>query len=185
MNTFTTGQARDYAARLGLLAGALWVASFYCSIYGLGDALLGNVGIWLGLISPFIVGMNLQTLRRRGIEVPYRRLWYMAWLTFLYATLLTTAAQFIYFRYLDGGHLVNAYSELLQQPEFQQLLGQMLPGEDPAKVTKEFMDAISAISPLDITLTFSIYNLFLSTVLAPFAALIGKFGRKGETQNPS
>ncbi len=129
--------------------------------------------------------MRLQGLRRAGIDMPFRRLWYTAWLTFLYATLLMAVGQHIYFRYLDGGRLLAIYSEFLAQPEYLQLLGRMLPEQDPAKVAEEFVASLSVITPMEKTITFLIYYLFLSDILAPLAALMGRMGQKGTGQNPS
>lgn len=158
----------------------MWIASFYCYMGGLSQPLLANMGLFTGLLSLILCGTLLRSFRRNVCHLNFLRAWWMAWLIFLYASLLTAASQFVYFRYIDNGRLVNIYTDLLRQPEYKQLMTAMMPGENAEEVTQQALDLISSLSPIEITVELMIYNISLSFLLAVPVALIGITGRKTE-----
>ena len=96
-------QTRAYAGYYGLWVGLLWVLSFGLTIYGLRSPLAGNLGLLAGFCS-LPLGIRLLRGFRDNIgPLPLRRAWNMAYLMFLAAALICTAAQYVYFAYFDEG----------------------------------------------------------------------------------
>lgn len=180
MNTFSYGQARNYAAQYGVWVGAMWIASFFCYMGGLTRPLLANMGLLVVLLSLLFMGLLLRSFRRRVAPLKFFRAWWMAWLTFLYASLITAIAQYLYFRYLDGGRLLNTYVALFKQPESRQMLAAMMPGQDTDALIQQTLNLLGSLSPIEITIELMMYNIFLGLLLALPVALIGITGRTAD-----
>lgn len=182
-NTFSESrQTRAYAAYYGLWVGLCWVASFALTMFGLRQPSVGSLGLLVGLCSVPLGIWLMRGFRQTIAPLPLRRAWYMAWMMFLAAALLCTAAQFIYFAYLDGGLLVRSYSEMLQQPELHDMISRMMPGQDVDAVMNEALTAFSTTPPSQLALQFLFWNILLATVLA-FPTALFSFTRPNNT-NP-
>ena len=162
-------QTRAYAAYYGLWVGLCWVGSFALAmigVTGLTTPLTGNLSLLLGVCSVPLGVWLLRGFREQIAPLPLRRAWYMAWMMFLGAALLCTAAQYIYFAYIDGGRLVRAYSEMIAMPEMQEMLAQMMPGQDVQALFDEALTTFAATPPSHIALQFLFWNVLLATFFA-------------------
>ena len=173
-------QTRAYAAYYGLWAGLCWIGSFALSMTGLQTPLAGNLGLLLGLLSIYFVVRLMRGFRENIAPLPLRRAWYMAWMIFAAAALLCTAAQYIYFAYIDGGLLMRTYSELMQQPEVMTAMQQMLPEENVEELMNQAFAAFAATPPSQLALQFLFWNLILATIFAIPTALLAY---KGQSKN--
>lgn len=178
MNAINYRLLRAFSAQYGTVVGLLWILSFSCYILGLRQALIGNLGLLLGLGSVIVAGYLVRRFRHQVYDLKFGQSWWMAVLMFMYAALLMAVAQFIYFQYIDQGMLAEAYSEILQLPETQELLKNMMPGQDIHAAAQQTIDLLNTISPIALTFEFLIYNLFLGIFLALPAAWIGISGKK-------
>ncbi len=86
-------QSRAYAAYYGLWVGLCWIGSFALTMYGLKEPFAGNFGLLIGLCSLPLAIWLLRGFRELVAPLPLRRAWHMAWMMFLCAALLCTAAQ--------------------------------------------------------------------------------------------
>jgi len=169
-------QTRAYAGYYGLWVGSCWIACFSLFMAGLTQPLLSNVGLLVGLASLPLAVWLLRGFRDHVAPLPLRRAWYLAWMTFGAAALLCTAAQYIYFAYIDGGHLMRAYTDMLQQPEVHDMLQQMLPGQDVDALTSQALDAFASTPPSELAIQFLFWNILLATVVA-FPTALFSFSR--------
>ena len=169
-------QTRAYAAYYGLWIGTAWIASFALSMMGLNEPFAGSFGLLVGLCSFPLAVWLLRGFRTVVAPLPLRRAWRMAWMMFLGAALLCTAAQYVYFAYLDGGQLVRAYDEMLQQPEMQEMLQRMMPGQDAETMMQDALTLFAATPPSQIALQFLFWNALLGTFLA-FPTALFSFSR--------
>ena len=169
-------QSRAYAAYYGLWVGLCWIGSFALTMYGLKEPFAGNFGLLIGLCSLPLAIWLLRGFRELVAPLPLRRAWHMAWMMFLCAALLCTAAQYIYFAYLDGGLLMRTYSELLQQPEMQEMMAKMLPGQDAKAIMEEALTQFAATPPSQLAFQFLFWNVLLATFLA-FPTALFSFSR--------
>lgn len=169
-------QTRAYAAYYGLWVGLCWVASFALTMWGLKAPFAGNFGLLVGLCSIPLAVWLLRGFRETIAPLSLRRAWYMAWMMFIGAALLCTAAQYIYFAYLDDGLLVRSYSEMLQQPEMHDMIARMLPGKDVDSTINEALTMFSATPPAQLAIQFLFWNVLLATFVA-FPTALFSFSR--------
>lgn len=182
MMTFNYKLARTYSGQYGAVTGLLWIISFACFIGGLHYPILANLSLLVGLGSIAATIFLLRKFSRTVFPLKFSQAMWMAMQIYLYATLLLAAAQFVYFRFLDHGFLVSTYETLFQAPEYQEIIGQLLPGSDQQTAIDEAISMLYTITPIQLTFNFLIYNVFLSFILAIPTGFIGS--RKGkQTQN--
>ena len=177
----TAQQTRAYAGYYGLWVGACWIACFGLSMAGLTQPLLSNVGFLAGLSSLPLAVWLLRGFREHVAPLPLRRAWHLAWMTFLAAALLCTAAQYIYFAYIDGGRLMRAYTDMLQQPEIHDMLQQMLPGQDVDTLANQALETFASTPSSDLAIQFLFWNVLIATVVAIPVAFMSK--DKSKTDN--
>ena len=70
--------------------------------------------------------------------------------------------------------LVRTYSELLQQPEVQDMLSRMLPGQDALGLMDEALSTFASTPPSQLAFQFLFWNVLLASVVALPVALTGK-----------
>lgn len=171
-------QTRAYAAYYGLWIGVAWVASFGLTMYGFRAPMASSFGLLIGLCSFPLAIWLLRGFREVVAPLPLRRAWHMSWMMFLGAAMLCTAAQYIYFAYIDGGQLVRSYGEMLEQPEMQEIMQRMLPGQDAQAMMQEALDTFAASPPSQLVFQFLFWNVVLATLMAFPTALFSFFRPK-------
>lgn len=159
-------QLRAFAAWYGVQVGLCWIASFGLSMWSLSEPFAGNFALLVGLASIPLAVMLMRDFRKRIAPLTLRNAWHMAWMIFLCAALLTTAAQYIYFAYIDGGRLARAYSELLTNPAYQPMLEKMLPGQDLDALANEVTILLSSTSASQMAMQMAFWNALIATVFA-------------------
>lgn len=173
MNAISYKQLRAFAAQYGAVVGLMWIVSFAFYIIGLTRPLVSNVGLIIGLLSVVTAGFLIRKFRGEVFPLRFGQSWWMATLIFMYASLLMAVAQFVYFRYIDNGLLLQTYSTIMQQPEAVAMMQSMMPGEDAAEVSRQVIDLLKSISPIQLTFEFLVYNLMFGFLLAIPTAWIG------------
>ena len=128
-------------------------------------------------------GFLIRKFRGEVFPLRFGQSWWMATLIFMYASLLMAVAQFVYFRYIDNGLLLQTYSTIMQQPEAIAMMQSMMPGEDAAEVSRQVIDLLKSISPIQLTFEFLVYNLMFGFLLAIPTAWIGLSGRSRTTHS--
>ena len=164
---FDVSQARAYAGQYALVVGSLWTLSFLCSVC-LDKPMMGLTGNILAIGSVFVL---VRLLRRHGLRVGkeafgFARRWWMSWSTCMYAALLTTFCQWVYFRFFDHGRLMESFASLLESPEYVEALKRLQPGVDP----QEFVEALSSATPSSMILSLLMFNFFVAFVCSLLGA---------------
>ena len=171
-------QIRSYAAWYGLWLGICWSASFLLTMAGLTNPFAGNIAFLVGLLSLPLAVWMLRNFGQLIAPLSLTKAWYMAWLMFAAAALITTAVQYIYFAYFDDGRLMQAYTDILSQPEQHDLLQKMLPGQDIDALIDEVLALYSSLSLSQLTLQCFIWNILLATAMALPTGLLSFTRRK-------
>lgn len=169
-------QAHAFCRYYGLLAGGAWSLSFLLAMWGLSNPLMGNLGTIVGLLSVMLVGRLLRGFRQEIYPITYRQAWWMALVTYGCAVMVTALVQYLYFRFLDHGHMYNTMMQLLEQPEYGQLLTQASHGMSIKEIEKMMGEMM--LSPANMTLTLLWYNVILGIVLSIPTALLAMRGKK-------
>ena len=175
-------QLKAFARVDGAYLGAVWIASFALYIGGLTSPLMGIAGALMALLSPVFAAFRLAKFRdnARGGAISFRRAAAYYILTFMYASLLMALAQYIYFAYIDGGYIVQAYSAIMSTPEATAMLkaygmsGQQL---------QESINLLAQTEPIYIVLNILSMNVTCGIVLSlPAAAIIKRKALPGSKQ---
>ncbi|MCD8317601.1 MAG: DUF4199 domain-containing protein [Paraprevotella sp.] len=185
MNAINYKQVRAYAAQYGTVVGLLWVASFAFYIIALTHPMIGNIGLLLGLSSVLVAGFFVRRFIREITPLRFGQAWWMRTLIFIYASLLMAVGQFIYFRYMDQGRLIEAYTVILQQPSTTVMMQNLMPGTDPKGISRQIIDIFRNISPIQLTFEFLTYNLLLGFLLAVPIAGLGITGSRSTPKSPN
>lgn len=177
MDIFNYKQARAFAAVYGTWVGIMWIGSFACYILGLSNPLLANFSFILGLLSIIAAIVQMRRFHRNIAPLSLGRAYWMALLIYSYSTLLMALGQYIYFRYLDNGFLASAYEAVINNPQYQELLQSMMPGQDYKTTTNEAINLLRNSSAGTLTIQLMVYNMLLGFILALPTGLIGKSGK--------
>jgi hypothetical protein len=181
--TFNPAEARAIAARSGLLMGALWTGSFLASIHSFDYPMLGHLGNLMALLSIVVLASILRSYGRHHTGFTFLRRWWTAWNTCMYGSLITTLGQYLYFRFLDGGHLMQSVTRMLEKPEFREALESVSPGTDPTQM----LEALEQMNTGDMIVSLLTFNLLASLLASVVAALFSPthpVREEGETNNP-
>lgn len=183
MNAINYKQFRAFAAQYGTVIGLMWIVSFSFYIIGLTHPLIGNISLLTGLCSFPVAVFFIRKFKRDIAAINFSQAWWMSILIYMYASLLMAVAQFIYFRYIDNGLLVNTYASIMQQPEAVAMMQQMMPGEDVTAAGQKVIELLQSISPIQLTFQFLTYNLFMGALISIPTAFIGVRGKKHITHS--
>lgn len=165
-------QARQAAAYYGLAVAVLWILSFALTMGGLSYPILSPLGLLFGVLSIYRCGVLVRSFRIATPGATLHLAFALCWLTFMLAALLTTMAQYAYFRWMDGGALAATYRTLLSTAQ----LG--LAQADAEMV----VDMIEAMSPVQWTMNMMFYNIVLGTVLTPLALVFARIPKQRQQQ---
>lgn len=169
-------QTKAFARQDGAILGAVWIASFICTMMAVNPTyqILGLLSNLLILSTPFVVAKRLKYFRdvvREG-HISFRHGLYYCIQTFFYATLLLTIVQYLWFRFMDTGLFMS------QLQANYQMLAQAY--QMTAQESKAFFDAITMMKPIAWASMFMITDLVAGAVLSPILAAI--FAKKNLSQ---
>ena len=168
---FDARLARDHCMEYGMVVGLMCSASFLCSMYGYDNVLLGQLGNVLGLLAFVSAGIFIRRYGRRMGRLTFGRSCYMALLTYVFAIMVTAVVQYVYFRFLDAGHLAEQVKQIVQMPEYHQWLQQLAGAEDVDKLISQAMQFM--YNPVRMTMQLIWMNLLLAMLLLVPTALMG------------
>jgi len=165
-------QLTAYARIDGAVVGLLWVLSFACFIGQFGEAVLGFCSLALGAVGVVVATVRLRNFRDGVLDgvISFRRAFAYSALTYFYAALIMALAQFAYFALIDDGFLFSRYSEIMNTPEYSQLL-EMAYGMKPSDM-KVVMDNLSMLRPIDIALQFLTFDIIVGIVISLPTAMV-------------
>ena len=167
---FNYRQARAFAGQYGLVVGLIWAASFFCAMYAPDHLMLGHTANLMALASIFVAVKLMNRFSSEIAPLKGIRKWWMSWHIAIYAALITTLAQYIYFRFIDRGHLCSSLLTMLENPDYRQILEPMMQGEKP----EALVEVLSQTSPGELTLSFIMLNIFAAIVFSLLCSLFVK-----------
>ena len=161
-------QLKSFARQDGMLLALLWIASFAFTMYTPGNP-LGNL---LALSTPFFVGWRTITFRNNALDgsISFKRAYAHSMYTFIYAALVFTIAQYVYFRFLDNGTFMNTTQQAINmiKPYYEQQGISM-------KEINESVASVMSLSAIELAFIFMMQNLFIGFMLSiPIAAVCAK-----------
>lgn len=161
---------QEQAMYFGTYMGLFWIFKFIFLPTGFTVPLLQLLFILLTLFVP-ILGY-LYARRYRNVychgNISFFKAFAFVVFMYLFASLLTAAAHYIYFRFIDHGYLINTYITEIET------IKASAPTEDMKTSITQLTDAlgvISSLSPLELTLQLLSQNFFYGVLLAIPTAL--------------
>lgn len=164
-------QLKAFARIDGLWLALLWTVSFVCVLF-VPNAPWGNL---LMFATPILMAWRLILFRNHVLNgvISYRRaLAYGLYMSF-YASLLFGLVQVLYFRFLDNGRFI----QLLIQAS-QTILNFYQQNGIDIKDTKQSIEMLMQVSPIELGFVFMMQNLVISGIISTFIALVGMKRRK-------
>ena len=163
---------QEAAMRYGTVMGIFWTLKFVLFPMGMQSPLLLMAFFLLTLIVPVAGFFLVRQYRDRecGGVLSFSRAFLFTSFMYLFAALFATIAHYVYFRYIDGGLIVNTYQDMLTQME-------TIATADMKASLDQFqqaLDIIAALSPLEISIQLITQNVFYCTLIALPTALLVK-----------
>ncbi len=161
-------QLKAFARQDGAFLSLLWIASF-ASLVLMPGLPLGNI---LALATPLFVGWRLAKFRDYALEgvISLRRGYAYSVYTFFYASAIFALAQYVYFKFLDGGVFERMLTETMQTvaPIY------VRSGISQKELT-DSINAITVMTPVQWAFVFMMQNLFIGAVVGlPIAAVCAR-----------
>lgn len=132
--------------------------------------LLQLLFIFMTLFVPILGYMYIRKYRERycGGELSFLRGLVFSIYMYFFASLLTAAAHYIYFRFIDNGYLLGTYMEQLEN------LKSSLTGDMETSIDQliQNLDIIASMSSLQLTLQLIFQNIFYGILLSLPTALL-------------
>lgn len=160
----------QYAMLLGTYMGLFWIAKFCLVPLALDKFFLMMLFVGLTLCVPFMGYYYTRLYRDRvlGGSIGFRHAWFFGTGMYLYATMLTAVAHYLYFAYIDKGFMLNTYTGMLNQLKTEQLAGT----EGYIEQMREALELLAGMSPLDLTIQLMYNNVFYGILMALAAAIV-------------
>ena len=158
------------AMLMGTWLGGFWIFKFIFFPLGLLYPFCSMIFMGLTISMPYMAykWVNMYRDNMLGGSITFAHAYMFSLYMFLFASLLTTIAHYVYFAFIDQGFLYETYSQTTTMLEVQG-------GKEIQELTAQFneaLDAFKTLTPIDITLNIMSWNftcgIFLSLIIALF-----------------
>lgn len=167
MNIGALVQLKAFARLDALALTGLWTASFLITTL-LPTSTMGSL---LALSTPVLVEWLLMRFRNRVLDgfISFKRALAYTWYVFFYAILLFALVQYVYLKFFDNGAFMSLMLEGLKAAEII-YAQEGLPKSELAQAQQ----LITSLPPIQMVFIFMMQNIFISIILSPILALIGR-----------
>lgn len=183
------------AMNFGAVVGLYNIGKFCLFPLSLHSTMAALFFLSLTLLVPYLIYRLVKRYRDQycGGQIDFARAFIFSMYTFCFGALLASAAHYIYFAYIDGGAMVSALAQSIEQLQGVDLA--TLEGANAEAITQfnqyielmqQTIQQIQAMKPIDMTLGMLSNNVSWSIILSLPIALFVRNARKGTKtiQNP-
>lgn len=172
------------AMNMGAVVGIYYIGKFCLFPLSLHSTMAALLFLGLTLVVPFLIFMLTKRYRDQylGGQITFANAWLYSVLTMGFGSLLAAAAHYIYFAFIDGGALMGAFAQSIEQ--LQSIDLSALEGGENAEVLTQFNEYITmmeqtagqlqAMTPIEITMGMLSNNFSWSVMISLPIALIVK-----------
>lgn len=155
---------RGYAMQYGTYMGIYWILKFIFFPMGLKFPILEVLFMVLTIGVPVLGYVYARRFRDRYCEgyISFFKAFAFCFLMYMFASILTAVAHYIYFQYIDNGFLFSSYEQLLQQA------GKMEGMESLVEQMNGVLDVFRQLSPIQLTMQLVSQNIFYAGLLVSF-----------------
>jgi len=169
MTTPEYKQLKAFARVDGAVLSVWWLLSFGCYVIGLTSPIYGLVSFFLAVNTPFFAARRLRRFRDNALDgfISLLRGWAYVVLIFFHAGIVFAIGQYVYFNFIDDGHLVQSLYKMLSTPEAEEMIKQY----GMADSLGESLHELQQMRPIDIAINILTFNISLGIILGlPIAA---------------
>ncbi|NDV65908.1 DUF4199 domain-containing protein [Bacteroides sp. 224] len=159
---------QKYAMHFGTYMGIFWILKFALFPIGMTNPFLMFLFIGFTFTVPFLAYYFAKSFRDKicGGSITFVQAWVFLIFVFLFASLLTAMAHYIYFRYLDHGHIINTYAQMLNTiPENATAI------QAYTNQINEAINQIRAMTPIEISMQLLSSNVLNCSILSLIISL--------------
>lgn len=163
------GYMQRYAMLFGTYMGGFWIFKFLFFPLGLTVSFLLFLFVGLTLCVPFMGYRYARMYRDQvcGGSIGFLHAWLFTVFMYMFAALLTAVAHYIYFRFIDQGHIIDTCENLINT-----IAQGNVPGMDVYIATyREALEELRKITAIEWTMQMMSTNFFWCTLLALPTAL--------------
>mgnify|MGYP002622701618 CR=1 FL=1 len=159
-----------FATEYGTFLGVAWLVCFALYVGGLrtANAFLLLLAMLVLIALPalaFYLAHRYKQKLPENTKIGFPKAYWFAASMFIYATLLTGAGEFFYFKMMDHGALIGTFYDLMDDPSTLQTYRQ-IGMENSLTFLRDTLDQLAALSPLEMVLALFNQNIFISLILA-------------------
>ncbi len=163
-----SGSMMQGAMRAGTMMGVFWIVKFIFFPLGLGNLFLLMLFGVLTCAVPFI-GYRLTRIFRdntMGGLMSFSQAWVFGMWMYLFASMLTAVAHFVYFSFIDHGYVLSYYQNTLDA------FAAAVPAGEKALVEQMqlALDVFYQFTPIDIVWQLLSQNVFYGSIIALITA---------------
>lgn len=154
---------QKHAMHFGTYMGIFWIAKFAFFPLGLKNPLLLFVFVALTIAVPFLAHRYAKNFRDNICEgnITFSQSWVFLVFMFLFASMLTAVAHYIYFQFIDYGYIVSAYSDIINNlPE------NLADATNYKEQFNELLELTSNMTPIEITMQLLSSNILNCSILS-------------------
>jgi hypothetical protein len=172
----------------GVVVGAYYIGNFCLFPLSFSSAFSGLLFIGLTLLVPYLIYRLVRTYRDRYLDghIEFVQALMYAMLIMAFGSILAAAAHYIYFAFIDGGRMVGALEQSIEQFSAIDLSTLGTAGNDSSiaqlnqyiEMMKTTATQIKALTPIDITMGMLSNNISWAIIIAfPIALLTARHNR--------
>lgn len=175
------------AMNMGAVAGVYYIAKFCLFPLSLHSTMAALLFLGLTLVVPFLIYQLVKRYRDQycGGQIEFTRAFIYSVLIMGFGSLLAAAAHYIYFAFIDGGAMVGALAQSIEQLQSIDLSALEGANEESIAQFNQYIEAmkltaqqLQALSPIDITLGMLSNNFSWSVILSlPIALIVKKIAK--------
>lgn len=165
---------QHYAMYFGTYMGIYWILKFILFPLSFTIPFLSFLFVGLTIGVPFMGYYYLKTYRNKicGGTITFNRAFAFTALVYLFASMLTAVAHFVYFQFIDQGMILE---HLQEQVNLLLDLNENNPDYNYLEDTfNQMLNYLSGLTATDITLDNLSRNTFIGVLMAIPTALIGR-----------
>ena len=167
-----------YATEYGTFVGVSWICVF--ALYVAGVRTMSGTLMTLGMLMfcvlpvvPFYFARRFRQQLPDGVNVGYGRAYWFSLMMLVYASLLTAAGEFAYFKWMDNGAMLAALHHMIETPLAVQTYREMGMA-DTLKMMQTVLKDLSSLTAFDIAVSLFNQNIMFSFLMALPAALFAR-----------
>ena len=175
------------AMNMGAVAGVYYIVKFCLFPLSLHSTMAALLFLGLTLVVPFLIYQLVKRYRDQYCDgqIEFTRAFIYSVLIMGFGSLLAAAAHYIYFAFIDGGAMVGALAQSIEQLQSIDLSALEGANEDSIAQFNQYIEAmkltaqqLQALSPIDITLGMLSNNFSWSVILSlPIALTVKKIAK--------